>query len=133
VATSKAEDFTVTERRDSEDEVFWREFLRSLKSLGCRVADHLRPTRRPGRRPTADVPKGGYQRCGVHYYCKLLALVSKSHKDRVAAALPTILARLARRPTTRSYSGRTIWSAGGSATAAWISLFEQLPWGTSTI
>jgi hypothetical protein len=34
VATSKAEDFTVTERRDSEDEVFRREFLRSLKSLG---------------------------------------------------------------------------------------------------
>jgi hypothetical protein len=33
VATSKAEAFTVTERRDSEDEVFWREFLRSLKSL----------------------------------------------------------------------------------------------------
>jgi hypothetical protein len=34
VATSKAEDFTVTERRDSEDELFWREFLRSRKSLG---------------------------------------------------------------------------------------------------
>ena len=43
---------------DSEDEVFWRGFLRTLKQRGLSVAaGDLRPTRRPGRRLGPGFPR----------------------------------------------------------------------------
>ena len=44
---------------DSEDEVFWRGFLRSLQAArpGRGAAGHLRPARRPGRRPAPRASK----------------------------------------------------------------------------
>ena len=45
---------------DSENEVFWREFLRQLRARGLdgRAAGHLRPARRPGGGHQAVLPGG---------------------------------------------------------------------------
>ena len=79
---------------DSEDEVFWRGFLRSLKSRGLagvrlvisdQHADLVAALRR--------VFQGAsHQRCRVHFARNLLALVPKSHQDMVAAVFRTIFA-----------------------------------------
>ena len=80
---------------DSEDEVFWRGFLRTLKQrglLGVRLVisdQHAGLVAALGR-----VFQGvGHQRCRVHFARNLLALVPKSHKDMVAAVFRTIFAQ----------------------------------------
>jgi putative transposase len=80
---------------DSEDEVFWRGFLRTLKQrglLGVRLVisdQHAGLVAALGR-----VFQGvGHQRCRVHFARNLLALVPKSHKDMVAAMFRTIFAQ----------------------------------------
>jgi putative transposase len=80
---------------DSEDEVFWRGFLRTLKQrglFGVRLVisdQHAGLVAALGR-----VFQGvGHQRCRVHFARNLLALVPKSHKDMVAAVFRTIFAQ----------------------------------------
>ena len=80
---------------DSEDEVFWRGFLRTLKQRGLLgvllvISDqHAGLVAALGR-----VFQGvGHQRCRVHFARNLLALVPKSHKDMVAAVFRTIFAQ----------------------------------------
>jgi transposase-like protein len=80
---------------DSEDEVFWRGFLRSLKSRGLHGVRLVISDQHAGlvaalRRSFQGV---AHQRCRVHFARNLLALVPKSHQDMVAAVFRTIFAQ----------------------------------------
>jgi putative transposase len=80
---------------DSEDEVFWRGFLRSLKSRGLSGVRLVISDQHAGlvaalRRAFQGV---AHQRCRVHFARNLLALVPKSHQDMVAAVFRTIFAQ----------------------------------------
>jgi putative transposase len=80
---------------DSEDEVFWRGFLRSLKERGLHGTQLVISDQHSGlvaalRRILQGVV---HQRCRVHFARNLLALVPKSHKDMVAAVFRTIFAQ----------------------------------------
>jgi putative transposase len=80
---------------DSEDEVFWRSFLRSLKSRGLGGVRLVISDQHAGlvaalRRSFQGV---AHQRCRVHFARNLLALVPKSHQDMVAAVFRTIFAQ----------------------------------------
>ncbi|WP_397518144.1 IS256 family transposase [Rhodococcus pyridinivorans] len=80
---------------DSEDEVFWRGFLASLKrrSLsGVRlvISDQHAGLVAALRR---SFQGAGHQRCRVHFARNLLAHVPKSHSDMVAAVFRTIFAQ----------------------------------------
>ncbi len=80
---------------DSEDEVFWTGFLRSLKDRGLGgvrlvISDaHSGLTNAIGR-----VFQGAsWQRCKVHLMRNLLAHVPKSHKEMIAATVRTVFAQ----------------------------------------
>src|SRR4029079_7132281 len=80
---------------DSEDEVFWRGFLRSLKSRGLAGVRLVISDQHAGlvaalRRAFQGA---GHQRCRVRFARNLLALVPKSHQDMVAAVFRTIFAQ----------------------------------------
>jgi transposase-like protein len=80
---------------DSEDEVFWRGFLRSLRSRGLGGVQLVISDQHSGlvgalRRVFQGV---AHQRCRVHFARNLLALVPKSHQDMVAAVFRTIFAQ----------------------------------------
>ena len=80
---------------DSEDEAFWRGFLRSLKSRGLGGVKLVISDQHAGlvaalRRAFQGA---GHQRCRVHFVRNLLALVPKSHQDMVAAVFRTIFAQ----------------------------------------
>jgi transposase-like protein len=76
---------------DSEDEVFWRGFLRTLRERGLSgvrlvISDqHAGLVAALGR----QFQGVGHQRCRVHFARNLLALVPKSHKDMVASVFRT--------------------------------------------
>jgi putative transposase len=80
---------------DSEDEVFWRGFLRTLKQRGLSGVRLVISDQHAGLvAALARVFQGvGHQRCRVHFIRNLLALVPKSHKDMVAAVFRTIFAQ----------------------------------------
>jgi putative transposase len=80
---------------DSEDEVFWRGFLRSLKSRGLTSVRLVISDQHAGLvAALRRVFQGaGHQRCRVHFARNLLALVPKSHQDMVAAVFRTIFAQ----------------------------------------
>ena len=76
---------------DSEDEVFWRGFLRSLKTRGLSGVKLVISDQHAGfvaalRRSFEGV---AHQRGRVHFARNLLALVPKSHQDMVAAVFRT--------------------------------------------
>jgi len=80
---------------DSEDEVFWRGFLRSLRERGLSGVELVISDQHAGLvaalgRQLQGVP---HQRCRVHFARNLLALVPKSHKDMVAAVFRTAFAQ----------------------------------------
>src|ERR671910_3239616 len=80
---------------DSEDEAFWRGFLRSLRSRGLGGVRMVISDQHPGlvaalRR---SFQGASHQRCRVHFARNLLALVPKSHQDMVAAVFRTIFAQ----------------------------------------
>jgi putative transposase len=83
---------------DSEDEVFWRGFLRSLKERGLQGTQLVISDQHSGLvAALRRVLQGAsHQRCRVHFARNLLALVPKSHKDMVAAVFRTIFAQPAR-------------------------------------
>jgi putative transposase len=80
---------------DSEDEVFWRGFLRSLKSRGLTGVRLLISDQHAGLVAALRRSFQGatHQRCRVHFARNLLALVPKSHQDMVAAVFRTIFAQ----------------------------------------
>jgi putative transposase len=80
---------------DSEDEVFWRGFLRSLKERGLQGTQLVISDQHSGLVAALRriLQGASHQRCRVHFARNLLALVPKSHKDMVAAVFRTIFAQ----------------------------------------
>jgi transposase-like protein len=80
---------------DSEDEVFWRGLLRSVKSRGLAGVRLVISDQHAGLvAALRRIFQGAsHQRCRVHFARNLLALVPKSHQDMVAAVFRTILAQ----------------------------------------
>jgi putative transposase len=80
---------------DSEDEVFWRGFLRSLKARGLGGMRLVISDQHAGLVAALRRTFQGcaHQRCRVHFARNLLALVPKSHRDMVAAVFRTIFAQ----------------------------------------
>jgi putative transposase len=79
---------------DSEDEVFWRGFLLSLKKRGLSGVRLVISDQHAGL--VAAIGRGfqgaAHQRCRVHFARNLLALIPKAHQDMVAALFRTIFA-----------------------------------------
>jgi transposase-like protein len=80
---------------DSEDEVFWRGFLTSLKQRGLAgvrlvISDQHAGLVKALRR---CFQRAAHQRCRVHFARNLLAHVPKAQADYVAAAFRTIFAQ----------------------------------------
>lgn len=80
---------------DSEDEVFWRGFLTSLKGRGLHGVRLVISDQHAGL--TAAIARcfqgAAHQRCRVHFARNLLALVPKGQMDMVAAVFRTIFAQ----------------------------------------
>jgi hypothetical protein len=80
---------------DSEDEVFWRGFLTSLKKRGLGGVKLVVSDQHAGlvaalRR---SFQSAAHQRCRVHFARNLLAHVPKSHADMAAAVFRTVFAQ----------------------------------------
>jgi putative transposase len=80
---------------DSEDEVFWRGFLRTLRERGLSGVQLVISDQHAGLVAALGRMFQGaaHQRCRVHFARNLLALVPKSHKDMVAAVFRTAFAQ----------------------------------------
>ena len=80
---------------DSEDELFWTGFLRSLKSRGLDGVKLVISDAHAGlKAATARVLQGtAWQRCRVHLMRNLLATVPKGQAEMVAALVRTIFAQ----------------------------------------
>jgi transposase-like protein len=80
---------------DSEDEVFWRGFLKSLRQRGLGGVRLVISDQHAGLVAALRRSFQGtsHQRCRVHFARNLLALVPKSHQDMVAAVFRTIFAQ----------------------------------------
>jgi putative transposase len=80
---------------DSEDEAFWRGFLRSLRARGLAGVRMVISDQHAGLVAALRRAFQGasHQRCRVHFARNLLALVPKSHQDMVAAVFRTIFAQ----------------------------------------
>lgn len=80
---------------DSEDEVFWRGFLRSLKTRGLSGVRLVISDQHAGLVAALKRSFQGsaHQRCRVHFARNVLALVPKTHQDMVAAVFRTIFAQ----------------------------------------
>jgi len=80
---------------DSEDEVFWTQFLRSLKDRGLGGVHLVISDAHSGlKKAITRVFQGtSWQRCKVHLMRNLLAHVPKSHKEMIAATVRTIFAQ----------------------------------------
>jgi transposase-like protein len=80
---------------DSENETFWAEFLRSLRSRGLTgvqlvISDHHLGL----KNAVATVMIGAaWQRCRVHFMRNVLARVPRANAEMVAAAIRTIFAQ----------------------------------------
>jgi mutator family transposase len=80
---------------DSEEEAFWRGFLRSPKARGLGGVQLVISDQHAGlvaalRR---SFQGASHQRCRAHFARNLLALVPRSHTDMVAAVFRTIFAQ----------------------------------------
>ncbi|MDX6309530.1 MAG: putative transposase [Nocardioidaceae bacterium] len=80
---------------DSEDEVFWRGFLASLKQRGVGGVRLVISDQHAGLVAALkrSFQRAGHQRCRVHFARNLLAHVPKTHADMVAAVFRTIFAQ----------------------------------------
>ncbi len=80
---------------DSEDELFWTTFLRSLKGRGLSGVRLVISDAHAGlKAATARVLQGAaWQRCRVHLMRNLLATVPKGQAEMVAALVRTIFAQ----------------------------------------
>jgi transposase-like protein len=81
---------------DSEDEAFWREFLRSLKRRGLDGVRLVISDQHAGL--VAAIGRcfqgAGHQRCRVHFARNLMANIPKGHQEMVSAAFRTIFAQV---------------------------------------
>jgi len=80
---------------DSEDEVFWTAFLRSLRARGLGGVQLVISDAHQGlKAAAARVLQGaGWQRCRVHFVRNALAKVAKGHAEMVAATIRTVFAQ----------------------------------------
>ena len=80
---------------DSEDEVFWTEFLRRLRDRGLQGVRLVVSDAHSGlkRAITTTLAGASWQRCRVHLMRNLLARVPKAHTEMVAATVRTIFAQ----------------------------------------
>ena len=80
---------------DRETEVFWTEFLRSLRERGLHGVQLVISDQHAGLiKAIGTVMQGAaWQRCRVHFMRNALARVSKGHAEMVAAAIRTIFAQ----------------------------------------
>ncbi len=80
---------------DSEDEVFWTQFLRSLRDRGLGGMKLVISDAHSGLKAAISrVFQGAsWQRCKVHLMRNLLAHVPKSHKEMIAATVRTVFAQ----------------------------------------
>jgi putative transposase len=83
---------------DSEDELFWRTFLRSLKERGLSGVKLVISDQHAGL--VAAIGRcfqgAAHQRCRVHFARNLLATVPKGNQEMVAAAFRTVFAQATR-------------------------------------
>jgi putative transposase len=77
---------------DSEDEVFWTQFLRSLKERGLGGVKLVISDAHPGLKNAIERVFQGtaWQRCKVHLMRNLMVHVPKSHKQMIEATVRTI-------------------------------------------
>ncbi|MER5886444.1 IS256 family transposase [Streptomyces sp. NPDC001941] len=80
---------------DSETEVFWTDFLRSLRGRGLSgvrlvIADHHAGLVKAVRKVMLGA---GYQRCRVHFLRNTFAVIPKDSAELVAATIRTIFAQ----------------------------------------
>lgn len=80
---------------DSEDEVFWTQFLRSLRQRSLSGVRLVISDAHEGLKAAVGrvLAGAGWQRCRVHFVRSALAKVSKSHAEMVAATVRTIFAQ----------------------------------------
>ena len=80
---------------DSESEVFWTAFLRSLKARGLTGTQLVISDAHTGlQAATSSVLLGSsWQRCRVHFMRNVLAKVPKGNSEMVAAAIRTVFAQ----------------------------------------
>jgi putative transposase len=80
---------------DSEDEVFWTQFLRRLEQRGLTAVLLVVSDAHPGLKAaiTKTVIGATWQRCRIHTVRNLLAHVPKGHSEMVAATVRTIFAQ----------------------------------------
>ncbi len=81
---------------DSENEAFWREFLRGLKRRGLAGVRLVISDQHAGL--VAAIGRcfqgAAHQRCRVHFARNLLATIPKGHQEMVAAAFRTVFAQV---------------------------------------
>lgn len=80
---------------DTEDEAFWTEFFRSLRSRGLSgvrlvISDHHLGLKNAIAKAFVGA---GWQRCRVHFMRNVLAKVTRANGEMVAAAIRTIFAQ----------------------------------------
>ncbi|MDX3315325.1 transposase, partial [Streptomyces sp. ME08-AFT2] len=80
---------------DSETEVFWSEFLRSLRERGLTgvrlvIADHHSGLVKAVRKVMLGA---AYQRCRVHFLRNVFAVIPKDAAEMVAATIRTVFAQ----------------------------------------
>jgi putative transposase len=81
---------------DSENEVFWREFLRRLRARGLDGVQLVISDQHAGlvAAITRCFQGAAHQRCRVHFARNLLALIPKGHQAMVSAAFKTVFAQV---------------------------------------
>jgi len=81
---------------DSENEVFWREFLRRLRARGLDGVRLVISDQHAGL--VAAIARcfqgAAHQRCRVHFARNLLAMIPKGHQAMVSAAFKTVFAQV---------------------------------------
>jgi putative transposase len=81
---------------DSENEVFWREFLRRLRARGLDGVQLVISDQHAGL--VAAIKRcfqgAAHQRCRVHFARNLLAVIPKGHQAMVSAAFKTVFAQV---------------------------------------
>ncbi len=81
---------------DSENEVFWREFLRRMKARGLDGVRLVISDQHAGL--VAAIKRcfqgAAHQRCRVHFARNLMAMIPKGHQSMVSAAFKTVFAQV---------------------------------------
>lgn len=95
VAADGAREVLGVDVGDSEDEVFWTAFLRSLRARGLSGVRLVISDAHAGlKAAVARVLSGAsWQRCRVHFVRNALAKVAKGHAEVVAATIRTVFAQ----------------------------------------